>query len=1339
MSELTKSNVHFDNLKDTTNNNNNNNNNNNLTEEKQSNKETITINVKDEYVFDNNKNLLDISTKLLDHNIKKSPNKVNNISTLNNITKQSFDTRINNNNITTNNFKKTNTSNYKSKSKYNSQNSKNIIPKKQNITSTNFKGRDDKVDADKYFKVKEENENLKKEMEKNNEKYKHLQTQLYSYGEKLLKERVHGDKKVIYLEEGCEIELVNLKYENDKLKDQLKKAKTAIKGMSIKENNLHKNNYGNSNFKNITTTAKVNADNNSTHNEYIKLIKELKLQLSTQDTEIKRLHNELYGPGSNKINKGLVMNEEYTNDLKNKNLQLNELKVKCDQLEFELSNRNKVLNYLEDNAKEYQIKIREEQKKILVLKEENSKLESDCSRIPQMLTMIEEYKKRESEAESRIKNLCEIPYIKEAENRGNVYKRLNETECALKEKVNELNNLKETSKENKFELEKLKKEYERLIIEKDKLKEDSLKLKITNEERSKNTKNFEDQLKLLSQYGEVDSNFTRILSMLKLKDDDTSWMKIDFFDKYYNDIDINNNNDKNKNDNLKHKSINNTEYLIKEIERLTQEKGELGRQLEVTKNLLSLQQKICDDLQKEKNEIEKISAYNVRKLKQELERISKKSILDRDKVITHKKGANKYASVLDNEIKDASQEILDNITEFTIDDKESVLGINENALDLYLGESNYNDILSNILLKDYNYSIKSSELMSFITVDFYMHPLQTSNIANGINPLFNLQLKYIVNEDDHFIKYINSNEGIIVTVYFIKDNKQFLLAKGNINLNELVKNFNYNDNKEIDYSSNIVNNICNLYYKEDTTILIGHISYKMRLRKSIIDTIKFYNEKMNLINNISNNQNLINKKAENNINYINYNSKNSGKAIQVTIMITQLCNLVVSGPPHEILPYIWYQFYKNEEHFSKTLSGNNPMVEDSKVYNVIYDNEFDDYIQNGQISFMILDDNRALEVKIKENNTDRNKNLGVDLVENPELEDLIGICNIKLKDLIIHDKINGNFPILNRTGHKAGEISLLIFWEEIDNTKKTKKISYERKAWEEELIIRLGEKLKNKKLTVESAFEFFNIDNTENLTISNFRNVLANLLRYDNSNKEIDTILDLIFEDSVFLSRLDFNKIFMPLIPYENNNISNVKNKNDVNITIKHQISNISNNNNNFIETINKSIDKKNSTYSENMLNKNKSEQINKNFINVNQNKDDVVIMNSNDSFNSKSIIHKNSNISKSTINNNNVSTTRDVKDILNLVSDYVKRTNKNSLSELFRNFDKNQSQNIDKREVSSGFKRLGILLNNIEIDNIWNEMTNNNSKVEKINLSMFKSFFEKYKILKSYNNNNNT
>jgi len=51
------------------------------------------------------------------------------------------------------------------------------------------------------------------------------------------------------------------------------------------------------------------------------------------------------------------------------------------------------------------------------------------------------------------------------------------------------------------------------------------------EEREKNSKNFEEQLKMLGQFGEVDSNFTKILNILKLKDDNTPWMNIDFIQK----------------------------------------------------------------------------------------------------------------------------------------------------------------------------------------------------------------------------------------------------------------------------------------------------------------------------------------------------------------------------------------------------------------------------------------------------------------------------------------------------------------------------------------------------------------------------------------------------------------------------------------------------------------------------------------------------------------------------------------------------------------------------------------------------------------------------------------
>jgi hypothetical protein len=68
-------------------------------------------------------------------------------------------------------------------------------------------------------------------------------------------------------------------------------------------------------------------------------------------------------------------------------------------------------------------------------------------------------------------------------------------------------------------------------IERDKYKEENLRYKISIEEREKHAKNFEEQLGLLGQYGEVDSNFVKILNLMKIKEDNNSWSKINFLEK----------------------------------------------------------------------------------------------------------------------------------------------------------------------------------------------------------------------------------------------------------------------------------------------------------------------------------------------------------------------------------------------------------------------------------------------------------------------------------------------------------------------------------------------------------------------------------------------------------------------------------------------------------------------------------------------------------------------------------------------------------------------------------------------------------------------------------------
>lgn len=44
-----------------------------------------------------------------------------------------------------------------------------------------------------------------------------------------------------------------------------------------------------------------------------------------------------------------------------------------------------------------------------------------------------------------------------------------------------------------------------------------------------------------------------------------------------------------------------------------------------------------------------------------------------------------------------------------------------------------------------------------------------------------------------------------------------------------------------------------------------------------------------------------------------------------------------------------------------------------------------------------------------------------------------------------------------------------------------------------------------------------------------------------------------------------------------------------------------------------------------------------------------------------------------------------------------------------------------------AGFSRIHVLLSQTEFDKIWDDVTNNNNKLERIDYKLFKIFFEKY------------
>jgi len=98
------------------------------------------------------------------------------------------------------------------------------------------------------------------------------------------------------------------------------------------------------------------------------------------------------------------------------------------------------------------------------------------------------------------------------------------TEQKMQEMIKNLDEKEKQVQEQELKLKELEKENNKLrenLIkteeEKDKLNELMLNLKISKEESERNDKIFQDKLNKFIQYGEVDPNFAKMLSLLKLQ------------------------------------------------------------------------------------------------------------------------------------------------------------------------------------------------------------------------------------------------------------------------------------------------------------------------------------------------------------------------------------------------------------------------------------------------------------------------------------------------------------------------------------------------------------------------------------------------------------------------------------------------------------------------------------------------------------------------------------------------------------------------------------------------------------------------------------------------------
>lgn len=1139
-------------------------------------------------------------------------------------------------------------------------------------------GRDAKIDQDLYYRLKEENEQMKKTKLSNNKKIVKLQTELANLKEGILKERKMAGYNGINKGKDYEYDLENMKFQNEKLKSENDKKDLLIKGLQ--------SNYSPNKTKKNKNKSK-NKDpliSQSVKNDYLALISRLREQLKLAHEDKRNLINELKVLKEN-YQKNKDYSEPFNDNLRQKRDRemagrLADLTSKNENALIELDTQNRILEMTKKAMEDYREQYEKERENNRKLQTELSLLRGDSEKIANYKKQLDEARENERKMDEEL-SLLRISPFRDAEERGNVYRNYQISEKNLSEAKKKLNENEKALDEAELRIRELEKENKQLKdsltiekIDKEKFKEEALKLKISRIEREKSDKLFQDKLNQFSQYGEIDSNFVKILSLYKDQNDELNWGNINFIEP-----ELEKNND--------------PVYLKNEIKRLRIEKNSLGKELENTKNLLLIQQQVNDDNKKlQEYEIEKFKGEN-KMLKQKIEDLCK--LIDMKKLpqeyyTTSLKETNKYASSIPLRQKSQSANEPDNITELSQEETEVELAVNENALDIYFGECVYEEGINDEVGYD-----DLDNMLSFFSVDFYLHETQTSDILSGRNPMFNFQVIFKVVVNESLLNYLE-NDFVELEIYSIRDNIQMKFGKGKVSLKELM---------EVENMSNltrVINSECPIFSDKNPNLKVATIHYKMCMRKPLSEALKWYHEQNQLMSERDLDREALMSKAEQTMKeYTNL----GGKAYEIKILVKKAADLIISGPARRIAPYFYYKFYKNGERYSQVSQGNSPEFEDIATFNAIYNKEFLDYIETNSLDIYLFDSMNPIELDVSAVDEARLVNTNQQLSQ-----DLIGICKIPLQGLLVNDLIQGEFPIYNMRDQRVGKLIVNIFWEEINMKSNEALMSgtqNEFDIYQDNLIFKLANALKEKKLNIESAFNIFDTDNRKEITLDNFKNVLLFTLKFTTNQYEMEHLIKLLFtnQGKTKLDKADFYKIFSKLLPSDSQTYNSQYNNTNLN-SLSNTNQNIDNSN----------MGSKYPIEQDNNRDKGKgdaTQSISPNYISTNQ------LNNTNTEINNKDKDGNNATISSAGSNS------RSLNDLGQLMAKYKLNKGKSfDAVDLFKDiFDRDASLGIDKKELHVGFGKMGIVLTEGELNRLWKNMSNKGG----IDFASFKKFHDNY------------
>ncbi|XP_070763837.1 protein fantom [Enoplosus armatus] len=398
--------------------------------------------------------------------------------------------------------------------------------------------------------------------------------------------------------------------------------------------------------------------------------------------------------------------------------------------------------------------------------------------------------------------------------------------------------------------------------------------------------------------------------------------------------------------------------------------AETIQELEKTRNLLSMESKICKDY------------------KAELEAVLKKMDSDR---VEHEQKLERQAQLLDTraaKIKKLEAQLRDiaygnktyvfkpGVTdEDEADESDETLQLQrgENLLEL--------QIVGTTLSPSALEALGDSEPSTFCTYSFYLFELHSTPVVTGQKPKYGFTSKYVVSMDDRFLDYLHRN-SVTVELHQALGLDWRTVATGQLRLQQLLE------------QDGRVHGSMSLVGTSDEVWSFGSVDYWLRLRIPMAETIRLYKEKVKAVGYINT---ALNQDAQ--------LQSPSGCWNELYITV-QRCRDLQSRSSQQPSPYVVYKVFDFSDHPTATVHDCcDPHFGELKSYSVLMDVELDQYLKSEVLQFYVFD------------------------YKEEQMDTYLGKARVPLLSLAQDQGITGVFELTDPSGFPAGHIEVTLKWK----------------------------------------------------------------------------------------------------------------------------------------------------------------------------------------------------------------------------------------------------------------------------------------------------------------------